>query len=175
MLFHYRSHAPAVHPTAFVHPAATLIGEVSIGEHSSVWPNVSLRGDMAKIVIGSHTSIQDNTVGHTTGGLSELHVGSRVTVGHGTILHGCLIGNDCLIGMGAIVMDNAVIPDWTLVGAGSLVPPDKKYPSGVLLLGRPAKVARELTAEERDRITQSWKIYVALSAEYAAAASLPSG
>ncbi|MFO0728621.1 MAG: gamma carbonic anhydrase family protein [Myxococcota bacterium] len=166
MLEPYRGQLPTIGAGAFIHHSATLIGRVKIGEGSSVWPHVSLRGDVGPIEIGAFTSVQDNTVGHTTNGVSELYVGSRVTVGHSTILHGCRIADDCIIGMGAIVMDNAVISDWTIVGAGALVPPDKIFPPGVLLLGRPAKVARILTAEDRDWITQSWKIYAGLAKDY---------
>jgi carbonic anhydrase/acetyltransferase-like protein (isoleucine patch superfamily) len=159
---------PEVHPDAYVHERAVLIGEVHVGARSTVWPNVSLRGDVGSITIGEDTSIQDGTVGHTTGGRSILTVGSRVTVGHTVILHGCSIGDDCLVGMGAIVMDNAVIEPWTMVGAGSLVPPNKTYPSGVLLIGRPAVVARPLTDAERTWIVEAAKSYVALGVQYRA-------
>lgn len=159
---------PSIHPDAFVHPAATVIGRVKIGARSSVWPNVSLRGDVGPITIGEDTSIQDASVGHTTGGVSELVVGSRVTVGHGAILHGCSVGDDCLVGMGSIVMDNAVIAPWTMVGAGSLVPPNKRYPSGMLVIGRPAIPLRPLTDAERDWIASAARSYVELVAQYRA-------
>lgn len=162
---------PDVDPAAFVHDAATVIGRVRVGARSTVWPNVSLRGDVGPITIGDDTSIQDNTVGHTTTGVSVLTVGSRVTVGHGVILHGCTIADDCLIGMGSIVMDNAVIEPWTIVGAGSLVPPNKRYPSGVLVLGRPAVVARPLTEQERHWIIEAAKSYADLSTRYRGEAS----
>jgi gamma-carbonic anhydrase len=157
---------PEIDPTAFAHPAATIIGSVKVGAGSSVWPGVSLRGDVGPITIGENTSIQDNSVVHTTGGMSISTVGSRITVGHGVILHGCTVEDDCIVGMGSIVMDNSTIPPWSIVGAGSLVPPDKKYPSGMLILGRPARAVRELTAEERAWITRSWKIYAELCAKY---------
>lgn len=166
MLYPFEGVAPKIDPSAFVHPAATVIGTVSIGERTSVWPGASLRGDVGPIRIGACTSIQDNVVGHTTGGLSETDIGSRVTVGHGVILHGCKVGDDCIVGMGAIVMDNVEIGPWSIVGAGSLVPPDKRFEGGVLLLGRPARVIRALTPEERDWITRSWQIYVGLREKY---------
>lgn len=159
---------PEIHAEAYVHEAATLIGRVTLGARSSVWPNVSLRGDVGAITIGEDTSIQDNSVGHTTTGVSVLTVGSRVTVGHSVILHGCTVGDDVLVGMGSIILDNAVIPSWTMVGAGSLVPPNKTYPSGVLLLGRPAQVARVLTDAERRWITEAARSYTELSAKYRA-------
>jgi carbonic anhydrase/acetyltransferase-like protein (isoleucine patch superfamily) len=166
MLWRYREHTPRIDPSAFVHAAATIIGDVELGADVSVWPNVSIRGDMAPIRIGAGTSVQDGTVAHTTGGLSETHVGARVTVGHGVILHGCRVGDDCIVGMGSILLDNCEIQPWTIVGAGSLVPPRKKFPGGVLLMGRPAVVVRELTDEDRTWIEMSAKIYVGLAREY---------
>ncbi len=161
---------PEIHPDAFVHDAATVIGRVKLGARTTVWPNVSLRGDVGPITIGDDTSIQDNAVGHTTTGVSELTVGSRVTVGHSVILHGCTVGDDVLVGMGSIILDNAVIPSWTIVGAGSLVPPNKTYPPGMLLLGRPAVVARPLTEAERRWITEGARGYAELGAKYKAEA-----
>lgn len=166
MKWPFEGATPEVDSLAFVHPAATVIGSVKIGAHTSIWPNVSLRGDVGPITIGASTSIQDNSVAHTTGGVSETVIGSRVTVGHGVILHGCAVGDDCIVGMGSIVMDNAKISDWTIVGAGSLIPPNKTYPSGVLVIGRPARVVRELTAEEREWIRRSSEIYVGLCRTY---------
>jgi carbonic anhydrase/acetyltransferase-like protein (isoleucine patch superfamily) len=157
---------PVVDPTAFVHRAATVIGEVTLGAESSVWPNVSLRGDVGAITIGPQTSIQDNSVAHTTQGRSVTVIGSRVTVGHGVILHGCRIGDDCIVGMGSIVMDNAVIEPWSILAAGSLVTPDKRYPGGMLLVGRPARPLRAVTDEERAWITRSWENYVQLGRAY---------
>lgn len=166
MIHLFEGHAPNIAPTAFVHPAATVIGQVTIGEETSIWPNVSLRGDVGTITIGAETSIQDNSVAHTTGGLSVTVIGSRCTVGHGVILHGCHVADDCLIGMGSILMDNVEIGAWSMVGAGSLIPPNKRYPSGVLIIGRPARVVRDLTEEERAWITRSWTIYAGLCRTY---------
>src|SRR3954447_25988944 len=111
----YKEFTPRVHPSAYVHERATVIGEVTIGAESSIWPGAVLRGDDGAIVIGEQTSIQDLSVIHATTGLSKTTVGTRVTVGHRVILHGCTIEDDCLIGMGAILLDNCVI------GRGSFV------------------------------------------------------
>ena len=159
---------PVVDPTAFVHPDAVLIGDVRIGPRSSIWPGAVLRGDDAPIVIGAETSIQDNAVIHATAGVSATVVGSRVTVGHGVILHGCVVGDRCLVGMGSIVLDNAVIEDESFVGAGALVPPNKRVRRGELVMGNPCKVVRALTAKDLDWIDHSWQAYVKRCAEYLA-------
>lgn len=157
---------PRVDPSAYVHPSAVLIGEIEIGPESSVWPNVTLRGDDGPIVIGSQTSIQDNTVIHATEGLSWTRVGDRVTVGHGVILHGCTIHDDALIGMGAIVLDNAVVESGAMVAAGTLVPPGKIVRSGTLVAGNPMKLLRECRDTDRAMIEFSWRAYVKRAAQY---------
>ena len=121
MIQRFKDKIPQIHPTAWVHPMATVIGDVVLGAHVSVWPGAVLRGDCGPIRIGAFTNIQDGTVVHTTQDLSETHVGERVTVGHNAILHGCRIGDDCLVGMHATVLDNAVISHQTIIGAGSVV------------------------------------------------------
>jgi carbonic anhydrase/acetyltransferase-like protein (isoleucine patch superfamily) len=168
----FEAHAgkfPRIAPTAFVHRAAVLIGDIEIGEQSSVWPHVTLRGDDGPIRIGSQTSIQDNTVIHCTEGLSFTTVGSRVTVGHSVILHGCTIHDDVLIGMGAIVLDNAVIERGSLVAAGTLVPPGKRVEAGTLVAGNPMRVIRACAEKEREMIEHGWKAYVKRAGEYLAA------
>jgi carbonic anhydrase/acetyltransferase-like protein (isoleucine patch superfamily) len=159
---------PRVHPTAFVHPAATLIGDVEVGPGASVWPGAVLRGDDGPIVVGAHTSIQDGTVIHATEGVSHTTVGARVTVGHRVILHGCTVADDCLIGMGAIVLDNAALEAWCFVAAGALVPPGKRFTGGQVLMGNPARPARALTDRDRAWISDSWKAYAKRAAEYLA-------
>jgi gamma-carbonic anhydrase len=157
---------PRIDPSAYVHPSAVLIGEVVIGPESSVWPNVTLRGDDGPIVIGSQTSIQDNTVIHATEGLSRTRVGDRVTVGHGVILHGCTIHDDALIGMGSIVLDNAVVESGAMVAAGTLVPPGKIVRAGTVVAGNPMKVLRECRDTDRGMIDFSWRAYVRRAAQY---------
>ena len=164
----YRGTRPTVDPTAYVHPAATVIGDVVLGPEASVWPGAVLRGDDGAIRIGARTSIQDGSVVHTTTGLSTTTVGERVTVGHGVILHGCTVEDECLIGMGAILLDNCVIGRGSLVGAGALVTQGKKIPPGSLVLGNPAKVVRPCGERERAMIDQGWREYLERGAEYRA-------
>src|SRR5688572_25814735 len=121
---------PEVHPTAFVHRSAVLIGRVRIGPDASVWPHVTLRGDEGDIVLGAGSNIQDGCTVHMTGNRSNTLVGDRVTVGHNCVLHGCRIEDDCLVGMGSILLDNCVIGSGTLIGAGTLITGDKIIPAG---------------------------------------------
>jgi carbonic anhydrase/acetyltransferase-like protein (isoleucine patch superfamily) len=155
-----------VDPSAYVAPSADLVGDVTIGPESSVWFGTVVRGDVSPLRVGARTSIQDNSVMHATGGWTETEVGDDCTVGHGVILHGCTIGDRVLVGMGSLVLDAAEIGSDTILGAGSLVTQRTKIPSGVLAFGRPAKVVRELTDEERARIRESAEHYVALVRAY---------
>jgi len=159
MIQRYKDKTPRIDPTAWVHPMATVIGDVELGAHVSIWPSVVLRGDCGPIRIGAYSNIQDGAVVHTTQGFSETHVGERVTVGHGAILHGCRVGNDCLIGMHATVLDNAEISDHSIVAAGSVVTVGKQFPPKVMLMGSPAKVARELTEAHLAQIDYGWQAY----------------
>lgn len=136
-----------IHPGSFIADRAVLIGRVIIKRGASIWFNAVLRADIADIVIGEYSNIQDNCVVHVDYDTPTI-VGDYVTVGHGAILHACKIGNNTLIGMGAVVLDRAIIPDNCLVAAGALVPPGKTFPEGTLILGNPAKVARTLTPDE---------------------------
>jgi carbonic anhydrase/acetyltransferase-like protein (isoleucine patch superfamily) len=157
---------PVIHPSAFIHPAATVIGEVSIGEESSVWPTAVLRGDQGALRVGARTSIQDGSVMHATFGHSITQVGDECTVGHRVILHGCQVGNRCLIGMGSVLLDLAEIGDFSLVAAGSLVTQGKKFPPYSFILGSPARRIRELTAAERDYVENAWRPYQDLTRRY---------
>jgi len=164
----YQEHTPQVAPGAYVHEDATVIGQVTIGEESSIWPAAVLRGDDGPIRVGRQTSIQDGSVVHMTRGLSETTVGDRVTVGHKVLLHGCAVEDECLIGMGAILLDNARIGRGSLVGAGALVLQNMEVPPGSLVLGSPAKVVRPLDEKERGMIAHGWREYVERTAEYLA-------
>ena len=176
MLQGFRGKFPRVDPSAYVHPAATLIGDVEVGPRASIWPGAVLRGDDGPIVIGADTSIQDGTVIHMTEGRSRTTVGARVTVGHKVILHGCTVGDDCLIGMGSCLLDNAVVEDWAFVAAATLVAPNKRVPSGQMMMGNPGRLVRALTDADRQWIAYSWSAYVKRSREYMAeAASLTEG
>jgi carbonic anhydrase/acetyltransferase-like protein (isoleucine patch superfamily) len=169
----YRGREPRIDPSAFVHSAATLIGDVEVGPESSIWPGAVLRGDDAPLRIGARTSIQDVSVLHTTKDLSRVTVGDRVTVGHRVILHGCTIEDDCLIGMGAILLDNCVVGRGSLIGAGALVTLGMVIPPGSLVLGMPAKVVRACGEKERAMIEFGWKEYVARTKEYLARGRQP--
>ena len=137
---------------------AKIIGNVKIGEDSSVWYNAVIRGDSNSIAIGRNTNVQDNAVLHTSHS-HELSIGDNVTIGHGAIVHGCTIGNNVLVGMGAIVLDGAIIEDNCIIGAGALVTQNKKMPEGSLVLGNPAKVIREVTEEEKKSILENANEY----------------
>ena len=157
---------PNVHPSAFVHPRAVLIGDVTVGPECSIWPNATLRGDDGKIVLGARCSVQDGTVIHMTDGMSDTCVGDEVTIGHNVTLHGATVGSHCIVGMGSVVLDNAEIGEWSIVGAGAVVTMNKKFPPGCLILGSPAKVVRVLTDEDREWIGYSWKRYVEQAQRY---------
>lgn len=165
----YQDHYPSVPVSAWVDPSAAVIGQVTLGESVSVWPQATIRGDVNAISIGDHTNVQDGAVLHCTHdgpythGGSPLRIGARVTIGHQACLHGCTVGNEVLIGIGAIVLDNVVIEDQVMVGAGSLVPPGKTLESGYLYVGSPAKQARPLTDREKEALAYSATHYMKLA------------
>ena len=168
----YLNTTPALGERVFLHFSCQVIGDVKIGDDSSVWCNTVLRGDVNRIVIGRGTNVQDLSMGHVSHKTVEkpegspLIIGDHVTVGHSVILHGCSIGNECLIGMGSIIMDDVVIPDRVMVGAGSLISPGKTLESGMLYMGRPAKAIRALTAEEIKYLRYSAEHYMRLKDNY---------
>lgn len=162
----YKGIVPRIHPSVYVAPNTSLIGDVHIAEQSSIWFGAVIRGDVQPIHIGPRTSIQDNTVVHATIDWWPTVIGADVTVGHACIIHGCTIADRVLIGMGSIILDEAEIGSDTVLGAGSLVTARTKIPPGVLALGRPAKVIRELTDDERQSILDSANRYIAYSREY---------
>ena len=156
---------PKLHPTAFVHDSAELIGRVTLDEGSSVWPGCVLRGDIDRIVIGAGSNVQDLTVIHTRDGHPTI-VGKGVTVGHRAILHGARVGDRCLIGMGAILMES-VIGAECLIGAGALITAGMKIPPRSLVLGAPAKVVRKLKPAEIRMLKGSERSYRALARRHA--------
>ncbi|HEU0219288.1 MAG TPA: gamma carbonic anhydrase family protein [Gallionella sp.] len=168
----YLGTLPTLGARVYAHPSCQIIGEVAIGDDSSIWCNAVLRGDVNRIVIGRGSNIQDLTMGHVSHKTpakpdgSPLLIGDYVTVGHSVVLHGCTIGNECLIGMGAIILDDVVIPDRVMIGAGSLVPPGKTLESGMLYVGRPAKAVRALTPEEIAHLRYSAEHYIQLKNNY---------
>lgn len=161
MIHTFIDKTPDIHSSSWVADSAQVIGDVVIGEESSVWFNAVIRGDVNHIRIGKRTNIQDGCVVHVTRKTLPTLVGDECTVGHNAILHACTIGNQVLIGMGAVVMDGAEVGDNCIVGAGSLVTPGTKIPAGSLAIGSPARVKRELTEEESRSIRESAANYVA--------------
>lgn len=159
MIRTFRGIAPKVAPSAYVDPSAQVIGEVIIGERSSIWPCASLRGDMGPITIGEETSIQDNCALHLDEGF-PLTVGNRVTVGHSVTLHGCTVEDGALIGMGATILNGATIGKGAVVAAGSMVPEGMQVPPATLVMGVPAKPRRAVAPEELERFQEGVKHYV---------------
>jgi carbonic anhydrase/acetyltransferase-like protein (isoleucine patch superfamily) len=162
----FKSVLPKVHPTAYIDDSAQVIGDVEIGQESSVWMNVVIRGDVNVIRIGNRTNIQDGTVIHVMSGTHPTTIGSEVTVGHAAILHGCTIRDRVLIGMGSTLLNGADIGEESIVAAGSLIPEDKKFPARSLVMGRPALLKRELTEMEVASIRDYADRYVGYRKDY---------
>ncbi|NDQ56803.1 MAG: gamma carbonic anhydrase family protein [Acidipila sp.] len=148
MLRTYRGRAPQIAATAYIDPAAVIIGDVTIGEDSSLWPCVVARGDVHYIRIGARTNIQDGSVLHVMKDQYPLVLGDDVTVGHGVLLHGCTIESRCLIGMGSILLNNSKIGSGSIIAAGTLIPEGMVVPPSSLVMGHPGKVRRALSAED---------------------------
>ena len=162
----YRGIVPRIHPSAFVAEGARIIGDVEIGKDSSVWYNAVVRGDVNFIRIGEGTNIQDNSVLHVTHKTFPLIVGSRVTIGHGAVVHAATIMDFCLVGMGAVILDNAHVGPYALVAAGSVVLVNTVIPEGTMAAGVPARIVRPLTSEERRSLEQSARNYIEYVAAY---------
>ncbi|MFC4777582.1 gamma carbonic anhydrase family protein [Paenibacillus sp. GCM10023252] len=165
MLIPYGGIVPVLHQSVYVAEGVKLIGEVSIQADSTIWFNSVLRGDLAPIRIGSSCNIQDGCIGHVNTN-QPLLLEDEVSVGHGAIIHGCRIGKGTLIGMGAIVLNGADIGEYALVGAGSIVTENLTIPPYTLSLGAPAKVVRELTDDDLQRMRRTMESYVAKGKEY---------
>lgn len=166
MIYEFDHKVPMIPKSVFVAESADIIGDVTLGENVNIWFGAVLRSDGAPIEVGYNTNIQDNCVLHINKGDFPVKIGNNVTIGHGAIIHACKVGNYSLIGMGAIVLDEAEIGDYTLIGAGSVVTPGKKIPSGVLCVGSPARVVRELSEEEKRNLEKSADNYIKLAREY---------
>ena len=162
----FRGKTPELGENVFLDASATVIGDVVIGEQSSVWLNSIVRGDVHSIRIGARTNIQDLCMVHVTSGKHATVIGDDVTVGHHVTIHGCRIGHRVLVGIGSTVLDGVEVADDVMIAAGSLLTPGKKFPTGVLLRGSPATVARELSPEEKAFLKQSALNYVGYAAEY---------
>ncbi|MGP4089242.1 gamma carbonic anhydrase family protein [Streptomyces sp. KR55] len=153
---------PKVDPEAFLAPTASVIGDVTLGAGASVWYGAVLRGDVERISVGASSNVQDNCTLHADPGF-PVSVGERVSIGHNAVVHGATVEDDCLIGMGATVLNGAVIGAGSLVAAQALVPQGMRVPPGSLVAGVPAKVRRELSAEEREGITLNGTMYAELA------------
>jgi carbonic anhydrase/acetyltransferase-like protein (isoleucine patch superfamily) len=158
--------APKLAKDVFVAPTATVIGKVTIGEQSSIWFGVVLRGDVGAITVGARSNIQDLSMLHMTGGISDCRVGDDVTIGHGVLLHGCDVGHRCLVGMGSIVLDNVRIGEECVIGAGSLLTAGTVVPPRSMVYGRPAKVVRPATEQEIRFGIEGARRYLALVEKY---------
>ncbi len=165
MVYNFKNKKPIISETAFIAPSADIIGEVTVGENSSIWYNVTIRGDIAPVIIGKNSNVQDNSVIHVGHNVPAV-IGNNVTIGHNVIVHACTIRDNSLIGMGAIILDYAEIGEESIVGAGSLVTKRKKFPPRSLIMGSPARMIRELTEEEIQGIRDNVKSYVDIALEY---------
>jgi carbonic anhydrase/acetyltransferase-like protein (isoleucine patch superfamily) len=152
--------------TAFIHPAAVVCGDVTIGARASVWPTAVIRGDSAAISIGAETNVQDGTVIHVDAGLPCV-IGSRVAIGHRAIIHGATVDGGCLIAMGAILLNRVQVGRGSIIGAGALCPEGMVVPAGSLVMGLPGRVVRQTTAEERDRIERTVESYLEMQRRHA--------
>jgi carbonic anhydrase/acetyltransferase-like protein (isoleucine patch superfamily) len=151
---------PRLHPSVFVAEGAQVIGDVEIGEDSSVWYNTVLRGDVNAIRVGRRSNVQDLTMVHVHKGGHPCNVGDDVTVGHHVVLHGCRVGNRVLVGIGAVLLDGVVVEDDTFIAAGALLTPGTVVPAGSMVMGAPGKVKRALTPQEREGLLASAAGYV---------------
>ncbi len=158
-LFPYLNHFPKIPDSVFIASGVKIIGDVEIGEYSSIWYNTVIRGDVHYIRIGEMTNVQDCSMLHVTNGRYPLNIGDRVTIGHSVTLHGCTLKNLCLIGMGAIVLDGAVIEEQGMVAAGAVIKQNFIVPSGKLAAGVPARIIRDLTPGELQDLSASAERY----------------
>ncbi len=165
MLYEFNGKKPDIAKNVFLAPGCQLIGDVQVKKDANIWPNAVIRADLAPTLIGSRTNIQDNCTLHVDTE-TPLILGDNITVGHGAILHGCKIEDNCLIGMGATILNNAVIGRETIIGAGALIPEGKEIPSHSLVIGVPGKVVRKLTEEEINNLQKSADHYVQIAARY---------
>jgi len=168
----YNGIFPTLGSAVYIDQSAVVVGDIVLGDDSSIWPLVAARGDVNTIVIGKRTNVQDGTVLHVTRKSEHnptgnpLAIGDDVTIGHKCMLHGCSLGNRILVGMGAIIMDGVVIQDDVFIAAGALVPPNKVLESGFLYVGNPCKQARPLKESETNFLKQSALNYVELKNDY---------
>lgn len=166
MLASFGSAHPRIGASCFIHYSSQVIGDVEVGDYSSVWCNAVIRGDVNSISIGSSTNIQDNCVLHVDSESYALAIGDCVTVGHGAILHGCTIGDHCVIGIGAIVLNGATVGEGSVIAAGSLIPEGMQIPARSMVMGLPGKVRRGVSVVEMERFRANAEHYVQLARTY---------
>lgn len=166
MLREYNGKWPDVHQTAFIDKSAQVVGDVSIGQDSSVWHNAVIRGDVNVIRIGERTNIQDGVVLHGTLGLYPVILEDNITIGHNAVVHGCTVHSNCLIGIGAIILDNAEIGESCIIGAGAVVTEGLRIPPQSLVLGIPGRVKRRLSTEEVQSLPERAARYVEYKNQY---------
>ena len=164
-LYSFRGIRPEFGKGVFTAPSADIIGKVVLGDHVNIWYQCVARGDVNYIRVGKNTNVQDLSMLHVTKDFA-LTIGENVSIGHSVTLHGCTIGDSCLIGMGAVILDGATIGANSVVAGGSVVPPGKTYPPNSMIMGNPAVVKRELTAEERVLYGSHYKSYVDYKEDY---------
>ncbi len=157
---------PKIHEKSWIAPNATIIGDVEIGEKTSIWFGTVVRGDVFPIKIGRESNIQDNCVVHCTYKKHGVVIGDRVSIGHGVLIHGCEVKDNCLIGMGSILMDDVIIPKNCIVGAGSLVTEGARFEEGMLIVGSPARAKRKLTEDELAFLQKSADNYIKYTTWY---------
>jgi carbonic anhydrase/acetyltransferase-like protein (isoleucine patch superfamily) len=154
-----------IHPSSYIHPAAFVCGDVTLGARASVWPTAVLRGDSAAIVVGEDSNVQDGTVIHVDPGVPAT-IGARVGIGHRAIVHGATVEDDCLIGMGAVLLNRVVVGSGSIVGAGALCPEGMQVPPNSLVLGIPGRVVRATSEQERARIRRTVESYLSLQTRH---------
>ncbi len=165
-LYSHKGVTPRLGTSVYLAPNASVIGDVVIGDGSSIWFGAVLRGDVFPIRIGARTNVQDNAVIHVTGGKAATTIGDDVTVGHLALIHGCTVGDRCLVGMGSIILDGAMVEDDCFIAAGSLIPPGMRVASRSLMVGRPAKKARTLDDSDLDEIKNAGALYVQYARDF---------
>ena len=171
MLREYQGKWPEVHHTVFIDESAQVVGDVSIGEDSSIWHNAVIRGDVNYIRIGERTNIQDGVILHGTLGLYPVILDDNITIGHNAVVHGCTVHSNCLIGMGAIILDNAEIGKSCIIGAGAIVTESMRVPPNSLVLGIPGRVKRRLSEQEIQSLPERATRYVEYKNRYLATIS----
>jgi carbonic anhydrase/acetyltransferase-like protein (isoleucine patch superfamily) len=163
MIKSFEGKSPKIAPSALIHDSCLILGDVEIGENSSVWPGAVIRGDVARIKIGDNVHIQDNSVVHTEFG-SEL--GNNIVIGHSVVVHVSKLGSNCMVGNNSTLLDNSEIGDWCMIAAGSVIPPETKFPDRSLIMGTPAKRKSDISEKHLEQIQYSVEWYAKMVQRY---------